>query len=210
MSSFHVGWSLRQNIPPGVKLVLVSVCEHADHAGVVQLRAELVAKEAGVALGTARKHLQDLVANGYLAKGPLRTYTVLLNNEPRPWGTRTAPGGARVATALAPAQKLDPDAGYVFVREGTRAWDAWCKAGHSRTLSTRRRIDGRYFTGWMFPTLFPGAAATATEGAQPATEGSVISPPPVPVESAGPTAAPSPGRAAANQMTEVDWHEFKP
>jgi hypothetical protein len=185
---------------------LVSVCEHADHAGVVQLPAELVAKEAGVALGTARKHLQDLVANGYLAKGPLRTYTVLLNNEPRSWGSRVAPGGARVATALAPAQKLDPDAGYVFVREGTRAWDAWCKAGHSRTLSTRRTIDGRTYTGWAMPSLFPpapGAAATATEG-------SVISPLPVPVESAGPTTAPSPARATTNLMTEADYHEFKP
>lgn len=196
ISSYHVAWSLRQAaIPPGPKLVLVSVCEHADQAGVVQLRADLVAREAGVALGTARKHLADLVANGYLAKGPLRTYTVLLNNEPRPWGTRVAPGGARVAQAFAPAApSADPERGYVFVREGTRAWDAWCAAGHSRTLSTRRQIDGRWFTGWAMPSLFPP---------------SKISPPPAPVESEGPATAPS-SKAVQSLMTEADYEDFKP
>jgi hypothetical protein len=160
---------------------------------VVQLRAELVAKEASVSLGTARKYLNDLVANGYLEKGKLRTYTVLLNNEPRPWGTRAPPGGARVAQALAPAApSLDPERGYVFVREGTRAWDAWCKAGHSRTLSTRRTIDGRTYTGWYQPSLFPASHA---EAASPSTKNEDS--PPAPTES-------------SSLMTEADWHEFKP
>ena len=143
----------------------MSICEHADHAGVVQLRAELVAEEASVSVGTARKHIVDLEANGYLVRGKLRTYTVLLTTEPRAWGGRAGTGAPRSVAAaaqiLSPSRPLDPDQGHVFVREGTRAYDAWAcemarRNGRSWHLSVRRQIDGRWFTGWYFPTLFPG------------------------------------------------------
>ncbi len=42
-----------------------------------------------------------------------------------------------------------------FVARGTRAWDAWLKAGHNDSLCVRREHEGRVRTGWHFPSLFP-------------------------------------------------------
>lgn len=72
-----------------------------------------------------------------------------------------------------PERKAKPEpeptpAQSVFVREGTRAWAAWL-AHKRRTnpvwyLTKESTIDGKRFTGWWFPTLFPPGTDTAATG----------------------------------------------
>lgn len=75
---------------------------------------------------------------------------------------------------------LHPDASKpIFVRCGTRAWDAWVayKRRERRiawTLTTTLTIDGERRTGWHFPTLFPPGGSTASESSE---EGSGADPP---------------------------------
>lgn len=57
----------------------------------------------------------------------------------------------QVVPPTAPVGRIQPQ----FVAQGTRAWDAWVKAGHPPTLAVRREIDGRVKSGWDFATLFP-------------------------------------------------------
>lgn len=58
---------------------------------------------------------------------------------------------AQVVPPTAPVGRRES----VFVYQGTRAWDAWVKAGHDPGLAVRREHENRVRTGWDFPTLFP-------------------------------------------------------
>lgn len=67
-----------------------------------------------------------------------------------------APDSVRPVPPTAPVGRR----GVEFVRQGTRAWDAWVAAGHEPGLAVRREIDGRVRTGWDFPSLFPPKATS--------------------------------------------------
>lgn len=66
-------------------------------------------------------------------------------------------------------QKTNP----VFVYEGTRAWEAWCryecrKRGISRwSLTVRAQIEGKWRTGWYWPSLFPPNTQTESASTGP-------------------------------------------
>lgn len=56
----------------------------------------------------------------------------------------------------------------IFVFEGSRAWDAWVafekkRRGVTWTLATRKQVDGKWRTGWYWPTLFPPNAQAPPE-----------------------------------------------
>jgi hypothetical protein len=93
-----------------------------------------------------------------------------------------APPRRYVAPPIAPDIQgdLHPDASKpIFVRCGTRAWDAWVKHKERErrvawTLTTTLVIDGERRTGWHFPTLFPPSGETASGSAE---EGCGVDPP---------------------------------
>jgi hypothetical protein len=71
----------------------------------------------------------------------------------------------------------DREAKQIFVYQGSRAWNAWCahkfrKTGIRWSLTTTALIDGKWRSGWYFPSLFPppetatGPPATITKDDQ--------------------------------------------
>jgi hypothetical protein len=65
------------------------------------------------------------------------------------------------AVAAAKAESVGVSKAQVFVAFGTPAFDAWVKAGHKRTLTSREDASGK--TGWWFLSLFPPEQAMAAE-----------------------------------------------
>jgi hypothetical protein len=61
----------------------------------------------------------------------------------------------RVVDSTAEANSLPNP--YVFVAEGTPAWDAWVRHGHKPKLTTNEATSKQ--TGWWFPSRFPPAAS---------------------------------------------------
>ena len=55
---------------------------------------------------------------------------------------------------------------YVWVSEGTRAWKAWTDYRGKAGPTTARVIDGKRYTGWYFPSLFPPAQTGAPQAAE--------------------------------------------
>lgn len=102
MSIQAVAWALEQeDIPARPKLVLVSICNHANHAdGYCWLNVETIAHEAACSRRAVFNFVGDLIRNGYLRKAPKRgddgkqranDYWVLLHREPMPWHAVRAP-----------------------------------------------------------------------------------------------------------------------
>lgn len=75
----------------------------------------------------------------------------------------------RPAALAAPREVAREAPGTVFVREGTPAWKAWLAVKRAAkpgwNVTTERTIDGRRYTGWWFPSLFPPGAEQGGEAA---------------------------------------------
>lgn len=96
MSIQAVAWALeRTEIPARPKLVLVSVCNHANNVdGYCWLNAETIAREAACTPRSVYRFIGGLVRNGYLRKAPKRgadgkqranDYWVLFNRPVADW-----------------------------------------------------------------------------------------------------------------------------
>jgi len=95
MSIQAVAWALEQDMPARPKLVLVSICNHADHrSGYCWLKAETIAEEASCSPRGVFNFVGDLIRNGYVRKSPKRgedgrqranDYWVVFDRAPLAW-----------------------------------------------------------------------------------------------------------------------------
>ena len=95
MSIQAVGWALEQELPARPKLVLVAICNHANHVdGYCWLKAETIAKEASCTPRSIFNFVGALIRNGFIRKalrkgedGKQRAtdYWVLFEREEKRW-----------------------------------------------------------------------------------------------------------------------------
>ena len=95
MSIQAVAWALDQDLPARPKLVLVSICNHADHTnGYCWLRAATIAREAACTPRSVYNFVGALVRNGYIRKALRRgedgkqratDYWIMFGREQKPW-----------------------------------------------------------------------------------------------------------------------------
>jgi hypothetical protein len=102
MSIQAVGWALEQDLPARPKLVLVSLCNHADHrTGYCWLKAETIADEASCSPRAVFNFIGDLIRNGYVRKAARRgddgkqranDYWILFDREAVKWTSDRSAG----------------------------------------------------------------------------------------------------------------------
>lgn len=95
MSIQAVAWALEQDLPARPKLVLVSICNHADHTnGYAWLRSDTIAKEAACTVRSVFNYVGALVRNGYIRKAARKgddgkqranDYWIMFGREETPW-----------------------------------------------------------------------------------------------------------------------------
>lgn len=191
-----LAWALDQNLPPKAKMVLVALCNHADHRdGRCYIEAETVAREASIKPASLSRYLGALERNKYLLRRKDRKagsefwiefdrtggeWEWLAAGEgdddhdaapaaPKPLAVAKPPAAfaKEVRPAPKPAAKTS-----VFVIEGSRAWDSWIEYRRARgeipVLPTCwGEVDGRKRRGWYLPSLFaPGAVEPELQEAE--------------------------------------------
>lgn len=118
MSIQAVSWALdQQELPARPKLVLVSVCNHANNVdGYCWLNAETIAREAACTPRSVYRFIGGLVRNGYLRKAPKRgadgkqranDYWVLFNRPTAEWDWGADPD-AEVDVETTHAESAEP------------------------------------------------------------------------------------------------------
>jgi hypothetical protein len=95
MSIQAVAWALEQDIPARPKLVLVAICNHANHTdGYCWLKAETIEREAACTPRSVFNFVGMLIRNGFIRKALRRSedgkqrandYWVLFEREDKPW-----------------------------------------------------------------------------------------------------------------------------
>lgn len=120
MSIQAVGWALEQDLPARPKLVLVAICNHANHAdGYCWLKAETIAREAACTPRSVYNFVGALVRNGFIRKelrkgedGKQRStdYWVLFDREEREWDPAANPDADEPESEASENQPSIPDA----------------------------------------------------------------------------------------------------
>jgi hypothetical protein len=115
-----VGWALDQDLPARPKLVLVSICNHADNrTGYCWLKAETIAEEASCSPRAVFNFISDLIRNGFIRKAPKRgddgkqranDYWILFDRDPDlKWSSSRAPGREADGEDITDADVSDSD-----------------------------------------------------------------------------------------------------